>query len=67
MYTGHISSSHLADEIDELIGKRLLSDTPKDMPCTADILIAMVYYAWRNGSLEMPQAYVKPRNKVQLN
>ena len=56
MYTGHISSSHLADEIDELIGKRLLSDTPKDLPCTADILIAMVYYAWRNGSLEMPQA-----------
>ena len=63
MYTGHISSSRLAEEIDELVGKRLLSDTPKDMPCTADILIAMVYYAWRNGSLEVPQEYVKPRKK----
>ena len=66
MYTGHISSSHLAEEIDELIGKKLLSDTPSNMPCTADILIAMVYYAWRNDSLKMPQAYVKPRKKVQL-
>jgi len=66
LYTGHISSSQLAEEIDELIGKRLLSDTPKDVPCTADILIAMVYYAWGNGSLKMPQAYVKPRKKVQL-
>ena len=51
MYTDYISSSHLAEEIDELVGKRLLSDTPEDMPCNADVLIAMVYYAWRNGSL----------------
>ena len=42
LYTGHISSSQLAEEIDKLIGKRILSDTPKDVPCTADILIAMV-------------------------
>jgi hypothetical protein len=55
-YTEHISSSHLADQIDELVGKRLLSDTPSNMPCTADILIAMVYYAWRNDSLKLPQA-----------
>ena len=55
-YTEHISSSHLADQIDELVGKKLLSDTPSNMPCTADILIAMVYYAWRNDSLKLPQA-----------
>ena len=66
MYTDYISSSHLAEEIDELVGKRLLSDTPEDMPCNADALIAMVYYAWRNGSLKVPQEYVKPRKKVQL-
>jgi len=66
MYTDYISSSPLAEEIEELVGKRLLSDTPKDMPCTADVLIAMVYYAWRNGSLELPQGDAKPRKKVQL-
>ena len=66
MYTDYISSSHLAEEVEELIGKRLLSDTPEDMPCTADVLIAMVYYAWRSGSLEVPQGNVKPRKKVRL-
>ena len=51
MYTGYISSCHLAGEIHELIGKRLLSDTPEDTPCIADILIALVCHAWRTGSL----------------
>ncbi|WP_288992127.1 hypothetical protein [uncultured Marinobacter sp.] len=46
-YTDYISTSQLAEEIEELIGKRLLTDTPKDMPDTADVLIAMVYYGWR--------------------
>jgi len=42
MYTDYISTSQLAEEIEELIGKRLLSDTPENMPCTADVLIAMI-------------------------
>ncbi len=66
MYTDYISSSQLAEEVEELIGKRLLSDTPEDMPCTADVLIAMIYYAWRSGSLEVPQGNVKPRKRVRL-
>ena len=61
-----ISTSQLAEEIEELIGKRLLSDTPENMPCTADVLIAMIYYAWRNGSLKVPQEDAKPRRKAQL-
>jgi hypothetical protein len=52
MYAGYISSCHLAGEVEELIGKQLLSDTPENMPCTADILIAMVCHAWRIGSLD---------------
>ena len=52
MYTGYISSCHLAGEIEELRGKRLLSDTPENIPCTADILIALVCHAWRVGSLD---------------
>jgi len=66
MYTDYISSSLPAEEIKELVGKRLLSDTPEDIPCTADLLTAMAYYAWRNGSLELPQEDVKPRKRVQL-
>jgi hypothetical protein len=61
LYTDHIGSSQLADEVGELAGKRLLSDTPDEMPCVADVLIAMVYYAWMEGSLEMQQGYAKPK------
>ncbi len=45
MYTDCIGSSQLAEEIEELINKRFFSNTPEDMPCTANVLIAMVYYA----------------------
>ena len=51
-YANHISSSPLADDLAELVGKRLLSDVTADKPCTSDILIAMVYYAWANGLLD---------------
>jgi len=57
LYTNHINSSRLTDEIGELVGTRLLSDTPKEMPCIADVLIAMVYYAWMGGSLRVPRDY----------
>jgi len=50
-YADHVGSSRLASEVGELAGKKLLSDTPEGMPCTADVLIAMVYYAWMDGSL----------------
>jgi len=66
MYADYISSSPLAEEIERLVGKRLLSDTPRDMPCTANVLIAMVYYAWRNGSIELPQENAKSGKKVRL-
>ncbi len=66
MYTDYISTSQLAEEIEELIGKQLLSDTPENMPCTADVLITMIYYARRNGSLRVLQEDAKPRKKVQL-
>ena len=66
-YTDYISTSELAEEMEELIGKRLLSDTPDNMPCTADVLIAMVYYSWRNNSLVIPQEYTKPRKKANLH
>ena len=66
MYTDYISSSKLAEEIEELIGKRLLSDTPGNMPCIADVLIAMTYYAWSNDSLGAQQEDAKPRKRVQL-
>ncbi len=52
--------------MEELIGKRLLSDTPEDMPGVADVLVAMVYYAWTSGSLEVPQGNVKPRSEAWL-
>ena len=65
-YTDYIAGSQLAEEMEELIGKRLLSDTPDSMPCTADVLIAMVYYSWRNNSLVIPQEYTKPKKKAHL-
>ena len=55
-YTDHISSSPLAGDLGELIGKRLLCDTPAHEPCIADVLIAMVYYAWTNGLLDHPKS-----------
>ena len=39
MYTDYISASPLAEELDELIGRRLLSDAHWDKPCTAGVLI----------------------------
>ena len=66
LYTDYVSSSPLAEEMEELMGKKLLTDTPRDVPCTADVLIAMVYYAWRSGSLVMPHGYDKTKKKVQL-
>jgi len=50
-YSDHISSSPLSDDLSELVGKHLLSDTPTNVPCTSDVLIAMVYYAWTNDLL----------------
>ena len=66
LYTDHIGSSRLADEVGELAGKRLLSDTPDEMPCTADVLIAMVYYAWMEGAFKMQQGHVKPKKWARL-
>ena len=66
MYTDYISSSQLADEIEELVGKRLLSDSPSHMPCTADVLIAMIYYAWKCGSLVVQQQDTRPKKRVHL-
>jgi hypothetical protein len=66
LYTDYISSSPLSDNIDELVGKRLLSDTPEDIPCTADVLIAMIYYAWRNDALTFPETQAKPRKRAHL-
>jgi len=66
LYTDYISSSQLADKLGELAGKRLLSDTPKEMPCTADVLIATVYYAWMDGSLRVPQEYAKRSRRARL-
>ncbi len=40
MYMDHISSSQLTERVEELIGEKLLSDTPEDRPCTAKVLIA---------------------------
>ena len=54
LYTDYISSFQLAEEIEELIGKRLLIDTPRGND-TPDVLIAMVYYACKSGSLKVPQ------------
>ena len=65
-YTDYISSSPLAGDLGELIGKLLLSDTPADKPCAADVFIAMVYYAWMNGLLESPQEGARPRRKARL-
>ena len=45
MYTDYIVSSPLANSMEELLGKQLLNDTPLDLPCTADVLIAMVYHS----------------------
>jgi len=56
----------LADEIGELAGKRLLSDAPEEMTCTAEVLVAMVYHAWMDGSLNVSQEYAGPRRRVQL-
>ena len=39
MYTDYISSSQLAEEVEELIGGSWLSDTPEDMPCTANVVV----------------------------
>ena len=45
MYADYVSSSSLREDLDELLGLKLLSDTPLDKPCTADILVAMVYHS----------------------
>ena len=54
MYTYYTSSSHRVERIDELVGKQLLSDTPKDMPCNADMLIDIVYCFTEVSSVAFP-------------
>ena len=66
LYTDHISSSRLADKSGELAGKRLRSDTPKEMPCIADVLVAMVYYAWMDSLLKVPRDYAKQSSRARL-
>ena len=66
LYADHISSSELAGELEELAGKKLYSDTPEEMPCTADVLIAMVYCAWADGLIRSPREHAKRRKRVTL-
>ena len=56
----------LENLIEELVGKRPLSDTPQNIPGTADMLLAMMYYAKENDSPTMPHADAKPRRRSQL-
>ena len=66
LYTDHSDSSRLADEVGELAGKRLRSDTPDGMPCTVDVLIVMGYYAWMEGAFKMQQGDAKTKRWARL-
>ena len=65
-FADHVGSSRLASKVEELAGKELLSDKPEGMPCTADALIARVYHAWMNGSLNPRWEPTEPRERVTL-
>ena len=62
----YIATSALSDTIEELINKKLLSDTPAGTPCTTDALISMMYCAWGNNALAIIPTSSNTSHRVQL-
>jgi len=65
-YMDYIATSALSDTIEELINKKLLSDTPAGTPCTTDALISMMYCAWGNNALAIIPTSSDTSRRVQL-